>query len=142
MAVQSSAHPAPRIAHAVEDEHPAAAQAERLAATRVAIDGVQDPDTEEDEGQADDAAHDRIEPVREDGAEGECRDSEGDDHGAVTERIQRPELHGLELLAIEPKRRPGASAGRRSQGGCPWAGVVCMELVRAAVAVVITGDRP
>ena len=75
--VQARLEEAPAVADAVEHEHPAAAQPERRHRRGVAIERVQDPEPEDDQGEADDAAHDRVDPVRQQRAERRAQPSRG-----------------------------------------------------------------
>ena len=64
VAVESSLEAAPGVADRVEDEHPSAPEPERLAMAGVLVERDEDPDAEQQEGRPDDAAHDRVDPVR------------------------------------------------------------------------------
>ena len=142
MAVKPCLEPAPAVAHAVEDEHPAAPKPELLATSRIAIDRVHDPQAQRDEGEPDDATHDRVQPVGEERAEGERGQAERDDDGAVTQCIQGPEADRLRLTRQESRPahgRPGREA--RRQRGSAGARVVGAHLVSATVAVDVSGHR-
>ena len=113
-----------------------------MPAAGVAVDGEQHPHPEGDEGDADDPAHDRVQPVREDRAEPERREPEGDHDRPVAEGVQRAEADRLDLVGAEPGRPDGRHRRQRGQRRGARAGVVCAHLRSAAVAVVVARDRP
>ena len=136
VAVHAGLETPPCVADAVEDEHPPAPEPERVTGPGVAVDGVEDPGAEAEEGDADDATHDRVEPVGQERAERERGDPEGDDDGAVTEGVQRAQPDRLELVGRQersacarrghrrqrrrarvPRRGRGPRSGHRDRGG-------------------------
>ena len=142
MAVQPGLDLAPAVTDRVEHEHPPAAEAEGGAAAGVAVDGEQDPQPEGHQGDADDPAHDRVQPVREDRAEPQRREPEGDHDRAMAERVQRAEADRLDLVGAEPGRPDGGHRRHRGERRGAGAAVVRAHLRRAAMAVVVARDRP
>ena len=100
---------------AVEDQHPAAPEPERLAGAGVAVHRVEHPGAEHDQGHADDAGHDRVEPVRQERPEREGCDPESDDDRAVAEGVERPEADGLDLVPGQ-ERLPRRAWPLRARG--------------------------
>ena len=124
----------------VEHEHPTASQAELLAGAGVAVDRVHDPQAEHDERQADDPAHDRVEPIRQQRTEQQGREAEHDDDGTVAQRVQRPEPDGVGLAGEEPRPADGRSDGEaRREGRAAGPGIVRSNLSIAAVGVACPG---
>ena len=116
--VQPGTHSPPGVAHAVEDEHPAAAESEARHRARSGR-RSRAPQPEEDERQADDPAHYRVQPVGQDRPEGEGGDPERDDDRAVAQRVQRAQLDRLDLLTSEADGRKATGARRRSEAAAP-----------------------
>ena len=140
VAVHPGLEATPAIADAVEHEHPPAPEPERVPGPGVAIHGVEDPRAESEQREPDDPTHDRVQPVGEERAERERGDPEGDDHRTVTQRVQRAQPDGLDLVGRE--ERTSRSGGRhRGERGGAGPGVVGADLVPTAVIVVVAGDQ-
>ena len=108
-----------RVADAVEDEHPAAAQSERLAGAGVAVDRVEDPEPEADQRDADDPAHDRVQPIGQQRAERQRRDARGRSTTAPwPSAYSVPSRIGLDLLARQ-RSRPSGPRSRRARASPP-----------------------
>src|SRR5438552_925338 len=93
----------PGVAREIEDEHPAAAQPEVALAAEVLHDRIDHPDAEQHQRDTYDLLEDRVDPVREDGAERERQNSEDQDDRRVTERVERCEADGMPLLVREAR---------------------------------------
>ena len=96
---------APPVADEIEDEHPAAANAEFPFAAQVLIHGEEHPCAEKHEGQSDDLLEYRVHPRWEDRAKQERGDAEDEHDEGVTERVERREPDGVPLLVREARLR-------------------------------------
>jgi hypothetical protein len=107
---------------------------------RIPVDRVQHPDTKDHEREADDPAHDRVEPIGEQRTEQDRGDTEHDHDEPVADRVQRSEPDRFALLRQLPAADGSNPGGRRGQGGGARTGVVGAQLGLATVAVVLTAD--
>ena len=102
VAVDARLERAPAVANEVEDEHPAAAEAELALAAKVLINGEEHPHSKQDEGHSDDPLEDRVDPRRKHRAEQERGDPENEHDRGVPECVERGEADGVALLVCEP----------------------------------------
>ena len=105
VAVQPCLETPPGVAEGVEDEHPAAAQPKLVSVAGVLVEREEDPPAEHDEGDAHDAAHDRVDPCGQDLAEEQRRAAEDRHHEGVAQRIQRAQQDGAPLFGEEAAAR-------------------------------------
>ena len=149
--VEPRLEPAPAVADAVEHEHPAAAHPELGPVAEVLPQRHEHPDPQDQQREADDAAHDRVDPVGQHRAEREGQQPEAEHDERVPQRVQRAELDRLLLLGDEPRpadrhrrerrhRRDGRHAARRVGGRGRRLGRRVRTAVRVRMRVRLLGD--